>query len=58
MAEMMVDLRRALGMPSVSRVGLYQKVDMTVKKEDLAQIREYFEKDWQSLPMPEIPAKK
>ena len=57
-AEMMIDLKRALGWPAVSRVGLYQKVDEIVKREDLELIREYFEKDWQSLPVPQIPQKK
>ena len=51
MAELMVDLTR-LGIPAISRVGLYQKVDSIVKKEELAQIREYFEKDWKTLPLP------
>jgi len=52
MAEMMVDLQRATGMPSVSRVGLYQKLETTVKKEDLEVIRRYFEKEWETLPLP------
>lgn len=57
MAEMMVDLQRVCGLPSVSRIGLYEKVDATVKKEDLALIRKYFEKDWETLPIPPMPKK-
>ncbi|MBN1848723.1 MAG: hypothetical protein JW932_09075 [Deltaproteobacteria bacterium] len=56
MAELMIDLYRS-GIPSVGRVGLYQKVDQLVKEDDLKQIREAFEKDWQPLPMPK-PKKK
>lgn len=52
MAELMVDLHR-IGIPPVSRVGLYQKTGDIVKKEELAQIREYFEKDWKTLPLPQ-----
>lgn len=52
MAEMMVDLHRS-GIPAVSRVGLYQKTDTLVKKEELEQIREYFEKEWKGLPLPQ-----
>lgn len=51
-AEMMIDLRRTLKMPSVSRIGFYQKVAEQTKPEDVAQIRKYFEKDWKYLPMP------
>jgi allantoin racemase len=51
-AEMMIDLRRTLNIPSVSRIGMYQKVAEQTKPEDLAMIRDYFEKDWKFLPMP------
>jgi len=52
MAEMMIDLYRS-GIPSVSRVGLYQKTETLVKKDELEQIREYFEKEWVGLPLPQ-----
>jgi len=55
-AEMMIDLHRS-GVPSVGRTGLYQKVDQLVKEEDLKTIREFFEKDWEGLPMPQHPKK-
>ena len=51
-AEMLIDLQRATGMPSISRVGLYQKAQDTVKEEDFEVIRRYFEKDWETLPLP------
>ena len=51
-AEFMIDLIRATGIPSISRVGLYQKAQDTVKKEDFDTIRKYFEKDWEMLPLP------
>lgn len=56
MAEVMIDLRR-LGVPSVGRTGLYQKVQQNVKEDDFKQIREYFEKDWVGLPIPEMKKK-
>lgn len=56
MAEMMVDLQRA-GIPPISRIGLYQKTDTIVKKEDVEEIRAYFEKDWEPLPMPKYKPK-
>ena len=52
MAEMIIELQRATGIPSISRVGLYQKTQDTVKKEDFDLIRKYFEKDWEMLPLP------
>jgi len=54
MAEMRVDLHRSLGLPSVSRVGLYQKVDDLVKEDDIKEIRDCFENDWEPLPMPQF----
>lgn len=51
-AEMMIDLQRA-GIPPVSRVGLYQKTDTIVKKEEVEEMRLHFEKEWQPLPMPQ-----
>jgi allantoin racemase len=58
MAELMIDLRRATGIPPVSRIGFYQRAQDQCKPEDFDLIRQYYEKDWQVLPMPEIPKPK
>jgi allantoin racemase len=54
MAELMIDLRRATGMPPVSRIGLYQRPQDQTSQADFDMFRQCAEKDWQPLPMPPI----
>jgi len=58
MAELMIDLRRATGIPPVSRIGLYQKPQDQTSQADFDMYRQFAEKDWQPLPMPPLPKPK